>query len=354
MKIVVAVDSFKGSATSSEIGTKVKEAIHSILPECQVEKFSIADGGEGTLDALSQNIKGRMIEVTTIDLLQRPINASYFLAGKIAFIESAQVIGIDKIIPSPHTFQNATSLGLGALIRDAADRGCREIILTLGGTGTSDGGIGLLKSLDFDFEDNKGSLFLRGKNIRITGLADVKNYYAGNYGYAKIFGPQKGGTTKQIEEANEHSYYFVKKMQQVYDVDLQKYEGTGAAGGLGGAIVLLNGQIKSGFSTIADIVGLTNAIKDADLVITGEGKLDSQSKEGKVPIGVAHLAKINCVPVIALCGSIPRIIGDLEDEFLAIYSIQKGILTLEEAMKKETTLSNIYCLVRNIIRTRYL
>lgn len=352
MKIVVAIDSFKGSASSMELNTSVADAIHQLFPDWQVATFAIADGGEGTLEALSANLDGEWVEVATVDLMGIPICASYFMVGKTAFMESAKVIGLDKVIPSPTSFEQATSFGLGALIKDAVARGCREIMLSLGGTGTSDGGLGLLKSLGFDGNNLATLPLLDG--VRLIGLADVANPYAGEHGFAAVFGPQKGGTAEQIAAVDARAQQFVAQVKEQNGLDLQAVSGTGAAGGLGGALVLLGGQLQSGFSYIASNIGLLDALQDADLVITGEGRLDAQSKAGKVPVAIAQAAKRYGVSTIAICGAIPDDERELEQDFLALYAIQKGALSLEEAMEKERTLRNIAAVTRNIFKTRFL
>lgn len=354
MKVIVALDSFKGSATSMELNDCVKKAIRSVLPVCDVQSFPIADGGEGSLDALHSALGGQRILVETVDLLGRSIVASYLLVGQTAFIESASVVGIDKIVPSSETFERASSYGLGALVEDAAESGCKEIIMTLGGSGTSDGGRGLLDYFSFDAENGHLSLPDKWGQISLVGLTDVDHFYAGEEGYARVFGRQKGGTDEQLALEDERSMAFASKVKKTKGCDLLQIAGTGAAGGLGGALVLLGGRLESGFERIASLVGLEEAILSADLVITGEGRLDSQSSHGKVPSGVASLARKYQVPTIAICGAVDHRAAWIWDDFVSVFSIQTGVISLQEAMKKETTLENLSFVVQNIMRTRYL
>ncbi|MGT2716547.1 glycerate kinase family protein [Streptococcus respiraculi] len=347
MKIVSAIDSFKGAATSAELNQAVKEMVEEVLPETEVATFAIGDGGEGTLEALAEALDGELISVSTVDLLERPIEASYFLSGQTAFIEAASVIGIDKIHPTPATVEVATSFGLGAVIRNALSRSCEEIVLTLGGTGTSDGGRGLLDSLT---EEDKEQL----RRVNLIGLTDVRNVYAGSEGYARIFGPQKGANQTQVEAMNKAAFTFVQTIKEELEIDLQAIPGTGAAGGLGGALVVLGGELKAGFPFVAQAIGLAQAIQGADLVITGEGRLDSQSLNGKVPVGVADVARSAGVPTIAICGSVATDVTEFGDYFLATFSIQTGVYCLEKAMKKEVTLENVRFVVKNILRSRFL
>ncbi|MGT2800450.1 glycerate kinase family protein [Streptococcus marmotae] len=347
MKIVSAIDSFKGSATSAELNQVVKEAIEEVLPEAEVATFAIGDGGEGTLEALAEALDGEFISVSTVDLLERPIEIFYFLSGQTAFIEVASVVGIDKIKPTPATVEVATSFGLGAVIRDALSRSCEEIVLTLGGTGTSDGGRGLLASLT---EEDKEQL----RCVNLIGLTDVRNVYAGSEGYAHIFGPQKGANQTQVEAMDKAALSFVQRIKEEVGIDLQAIPGTGAAGGLGGALVVLGGELKAGFPFVAEKIGLNKASLGVDLVITGEGRLDSQSLNGKVPVGVADLARSAGVPTIAICGSVATDVPGFDDCFLAIFSIQTGVYSLDKAMKKEVTLENARFVIKNIIRSRFL
>ncbi len=342
MKVVVAIDSFKGSATSAELNRAVKTAILSSFPEIKVETFEIADGGEGSLSAVKTGLGGHCINVETVDLLHRPLQASYLLVDRAqAFIEAAEVVGIDKITPSEETVQRATSFGLGALFLDAKKRGATEIILSLGGTGSSDGGLGLLKALEGeDFSD-----------IKITGLADVTNVYAGPKGYAKFFGKQKGGNSEILEAQDLAAQNFVQKIKQERNIDLQEIPGTGAAGGLGAAIILLGGRLESGFFKIAQLLKIEDSIKNADLIITGEGRMDFQTAKGKVPFGMAKLGEKYNVPTLAFCGALADDLGEMNRVLLASYSVQRSVLSLEEAMDKEVTLKNIKALTENVIKT---
>lgn len=354
MKVIVAIDSFKGSATSTELNDCVGKSIRSVLPTCEVQSFPIADGGEGSLDALHSVLGGELFTVETVDLLHRPMKADYLLVGHQAFIESASVVGIDKITPSSATFAQTSSYGLGALIEDAIKRGCREIFVTLGGSGTSDGGRGLLDYFHFDMTKGVRSLTEEWDELSLVGLTDVNHVYAGEEGYAKVFGRQKGGTDEQIALEDARARVFAREIKDATGVDLQQLAGTGAAGGLGGALVLLGGQLESGFQKMASLVGLVDAIVNADLVITGEGRLDSQSMHGKVPSGIARLAKSYQVPTIAVCGAVDRKVDGIWEDFVSVFSIQTEVVSLEEAMSKETTLENISFVVQNMIRTRFL
>lgn len=349
MKILVAIDSFKGSVTSPELNTSVAQALLSVDKQLVIETRAIADGGEGSLAALSQTVAGRWHQVKTIDLLRRPIKVAYYRHAKQAFIESASIIGIDKITSNSVTYAQATSYGLGLAVKDAIQKGATQIEIMLGGTGTSDGGKGFLESLNYDFMTGRSYLDTLASPVTLLGLTDVTNPYHGPQGFAAVFGPQKGGSLSQIEETDQIASNFAKKVFCQTTIDLQTIPGSGAAGGLGGAIVLLGGTLTSGFSRIAELLNLDNSLQSCDLVITGEGCLDTQSQSGKVPVAIARMAKKYQVPTIALCGSVKIETGLAAEDFLAVFSIQQQPISLEAAIDKTTTLSNIKILAANLM-----
>ncbi|HFS8504985.1 TPA: glycerate kinase [Streptococcus pyogenes] len=349
MKILVAIDSFKGSVTSPELNTSVAQALLSVDKQLVIETRAIADGGEGSLVALSQTVAGRWHQVKTIDLLRRPIKVAYYRHAKQAFIESASIIGIDKITSNSVTYAQATSYGLGLAVKDAIQKGATQIEIMLGGTGTSDGGKGFLESLNYDFMTGRSYLDTLASPVTLLGLTDVTNPYHGPQGFAAVFGPQKGGSLSQIEETDQIASNFAKKVFCQTTIDLQTIQGSGAAGGLGGAIVLLGGTLTSGFSRIAELLNLDNSLQSCDLVITGEGCLDTQSQSGKVPVAIARMAKKYQVPTIALCGSVKIETGLAAEDFLAVFSIQQQPISLEAAIDKTTTLSNIKILAANLM-----
>ncbi len=352
MKIIVAIDSFKGTALSQELNQVSQEAIVSVLPEAEVQDFTIADGGEGTLEALQSQLDGQIVNVGTIDLMGNQINAPYFIDGEMAIIETAKIIGLPLIYPNEETFEKTSSYGIGALVEDAISRGCKDIYLTLGGSGTSDGGFGFLESMGFDIETLSYNQNKIPEGVYLYALADVTNPYAGPNGYAMVFGKQKGGSYSQLEAENQKAQEFAMAVKQGVGVDLQGTPGTGAAGGLGGAVHLLGGQILPGFDTIARLIGLTEALPKADLVITGEGKLDSQSKLGKVPVSICQMAAKHHVPTIAVCGSVEDD-AQLEDMFLATFAVQRRFLYLEQALENQVALSNVRETVKNVVKARY-
>ncbi|MDR0299825.1 MAG: glycerate kinase [Streptococcaceae bacterium] len=347
MKIVIAIDSYKGSATSLELGLAAGKAVEEVLPDAEAKIFEIADGGEGTISTLQHELGGELISVETIDLLERPIEAKYLLLGELAVIESATVVGIDKIIPSPESIQKASSFGLAALIIDAISHQVREIYLTLGGTGSSDGGLGLLEGLGVDLNDFSNLPDLP----KLTALADVTNPYAGEMGYAHFFGKQKGATADIIEAQDEQAMMIVKKVRKSLNIDLQSILGTGAAGGIGGAIAILGGTIEAGFPKIAGLLNIEAEIASADLVITGEGRMDAQTANGKVPWGMAQLAAKYKVPTLAICGALADDLGKMNEVLAGAYSIQTRPISYEAAIENKRTLENVTRLCKNLLKT---
>lgn len=331
MKILATIDSFKGSATSEQLNAAALDGISLRFPTYDVQNLPIADGGEGVLDVLGFQANAVRKMCQTVDLLGRHLETYYLLLGDTAIIESAKVIGIDLVTVSSETVEQASSFGLGQLVISAKAAGAKKIIVSLGGTATSDGGQGLLKSL----------MTIDLSGIELIGATDVTNPYYGKNGAANIFASQKGATLEQIAQLNARDAAFAQEKLLTQGIDLQSIPGTGAAGGLGGAIVLLGGQLVSGFDLIANLIALESAIASSDLILTGEGHLDSQSSQGKVVSGVAKLAQKHGKPCVALVGSFETDIGGLEKTLTAIFSIQSGPIALAQAMETDMTLNQM-------------
>ncbi|MHC5227705.1 glycerate kinase family protein [Enterococcus sp. LJL99] len=360
MKILVAIDSFKGSATSKELN----EALIDGLTDPRITKkisIPIADGGEGTIQAIQVALGGAIHAKTVPDLTGKQIQVEYLVTmidqQKTAIIESASIIGIDKITPNEKTILECSTFGLGLLIKKiiAQDK-LTNFYVTLGGSGTSDGGLGLLAGLGGELNYSKKinplysaktiDLMTLQKHwqqlgIKITALADVTNPYVGANGFAKIFGPQKGGSEQQITEMDELAQKISLELNKYSSVDIRQASGAGAAGGLGGAILALGGTIKPGFQTISKFLALEEKIAKVDLVITGEGRLDNQTENGKVPYGVASIAHKYSIPTIALCGSRSTDIGEMTHLLAGAFSIQLGPISLKEALEKSVTLDQL-------------
>ena len=363
MKVVVAIDSLKGSLSSIEAGMAIKEGI---LKACEAEVIvkPLADGGEGTVDALLFGMGGAKIQTEVTGPLGEKITASYGILDdkKTAVVEIAEAAGI-KLVPK-HRLNPlyTTTYGVGEMIKDAILRGCRNFIVGIGGSATNDGGIGMLTALGIEFFDEKGNAVKPIGNdlLKITGLStknalkelsectfriacDVNNPLYGPMGAAYVFGPQKGATPETVEILDKGLRNYSDAVKKATGKDTANYQGTGAAGGLGYAfLTFLNARLESGINIILDEIKLEEDIKDADFVITGEGKLDFQTAMGKAPIGVARLAKKYGKKVIAFGGGVTEDAYKCNEEGIdALFSILQLPITLEEAMEEKTARKNL-------------
>ncbi len=353
MKIVIAIDSFKGSMTSLEAGRAAAEGIKRIVPEADIVIKPIADGGEGTVEALTAGLGGSLKSVKVKDPLGREIYAQYGIIGDTAVMEMAAASGIALISREELSPMDTTTFGVGQMIKDAVLSGCRSFIIGIGGSATNDGGIGMLEALGFEFLDKDGSPVPFGakalsmiaeikddkvlpelRECRFRIACDVKNPLCGEQGCSAIFSPQKGARPEEIPIMDKAMAHYAELTVQKYkDADMNA-EGAGAAGGLGFAFMsYLGGRLQSGIELILDSIGIEEAIKDADLVITGEGRIDAQTVMGKAPIGIAGLAKKYSKPVIAFSGCVTRDASVCNKHGIdAIFPIVRGACTLDEAM----------------------
>ncbi|KAF1296749.1 hypothetical protein BAU15_08870 [Enterococcus sp. JM4C] len=361
MNVTIAIDSFKESATSTELAEAIKKGIAPYVN--QISTVPISDGGEGTIEALSAAFQGEIKSVETVNSFGESINAEYLVTkinGQMtAVVESAKVVGLHYSKGRTEQAYLANSYGLGLLLSKIIAHGITQIIITLGGSGTTDGGLGMLQGLGVELLDSANqklpvnwqnpllsassisleSLDQIGANCNLIIANDVENPYCGATGAAKIFGPQKGLTEEQINRLDDKLCKISVNLHSLGALDLRTTLGAGAAGGLGGAFALLGARMQAGFPLIADLVNLEEKIKQSDWVITGEGKFDAQSSAGKVPYGVASLAKKHGVKTIVLCGSYDSLPEN--SLFDGIFSIQPGPVTLQKAMEINYTLDNI-------------
>lgn len=368
MNLLVAIDSFKGCATSKELNDTLLDSIDNPFITDKIG-VPIADGGEGTLDAIYDVLGGKKKEINVVNLMGDPIRVHYLLVTlnnkKTVFIESSSVLGINQISPSKATILKASSYGLGKMVHKIITTDFPEVIyIALGGTGSSDGGLGFLKGLedkeDYDFDRNplyqledisvdfvevKSML----KNIELIGLADVVNPYVGEMGFANFFGLQKGGDRIILKKMDELSRKAAIMLYKQTNIDISYKKGAGAAGGLGGAILSLGGRIESGFELICDLVQLDSKVKNADIIITGEGRIDGQTEKGKGPFCIAKLANKYNKPVFAICGTREKDIGILEDMLLGAFCIHLGPIDLESAMDTEITLKNLKVVGKQLV-----
>ena len=356
MKFVIAPDKFKGSLTGFEFCDAVEEGIKMVFKDAEILKKPLADGGDGTMEVAKYYIKGETVIVTVNDPLFRPINASYLYSDetKIAYIEMAEASGLKLLNVDEFNCMETTTSGTGELIYDALEKGATEIILGIGGSATNDGGMGMANALGYRFLDDNGQeLIPIGKNlskvksiddsnknnrldsVKIKVACDVTNPFYGLQGAAYIYGAQKGASENEIIYLNQGLCNFAEIIKNRYKIDLQKVSGAGAAGGVGGgAFVFLNGELISGNNLIKELADFDIAIKGADWIITGEGQLDEQTLSGKTIDGVVTSAKMNKIPVAALCGSVSISVEQQQKFGLAyVASIVRGISTLKEAME---------------------
>ncbi|MBW7477224.1 glycerate kinase [Paenibacillus oenotherae] len=355
MKIVIAPDSFKGSLSAKRAGLAIERGVKRAFPESVTVVIPMADGGEGTLECLIEATEGQLIKTTVKDPLGRDIESGFGILGDrtTCIIEMAMCAGLYLLAPHERNPLVTTTYGFGQLILAALDHGCCKFILGIGGSATNDGGAGMLQALGIQLLDQAGQSVGFGggqleaiAEIRTAGLdprisecefivaCDVDNPFVGPSGASVVFGPQKGAAPEAVRRLDRSMNNFADVIQREQGIALHNIPGTGAAGGLSGAILaFMNGKLESGVSIIARVMGLDAAVRDADLVITGEGQVDFQTARGKTPCGVAHAARKYGVPVIILAGSIGTGIESLYDHGVtAVVSIMNRPMTLEEAL----------------------
>ena len=340
MKIVIAPDSFKGSASSPEIAEWIEIGIHSVIPDCETVKVAIGDGGEGSLDAiLSAGFSAHTYEVT--GPLGNPVTAMIAIKGKTAFIEMAQASGLSQLPGGEKDALHASSFGTGQLIRAALDHGVRKIILAIGGTATTDAGAGALQALGAKLTDASGEEIARGggplldcakididaldsrlSNVSFILASDVQNPLLGATGAAHIFAPQKGATASDVAALEKSLSHFAELAGNHYATQA----GAGAAGGFGFmAYTFLKAEAKSGIDLILDLIDFDSKIAGADFIITGEGRFDSQSIQGKAPWGILQRAEKLSIPTYLICGDADTHHGSRFAEIFTLTSIESDI-----------------------------
>ncbi|MAG66012.1 MAG: glycerate kinase [Pseudomonadales bacterium] len=356
MKLVIAPDSFKESLSARAVAEAIAAGWARVYPDADLLLCPMADGGEGTVDALLSATGGTLQQTRVSGPLGDPVEARWgLLQDAQAIIEMAEASGLHRVEPARRDVLAASSHGTGELIRAALDAGVRRIVLGLGGSATNDGGAGLLAALGVRFLDRAGQELALGgaalaslSQIDLTGLdtrlaqvevmvaADVDNPLCGPRGASAVFGPQKGASSAQVEQLDAALAHYADVMAATLGEDLRDYPGVGAAGGLGfAARAVLRAAFRPGVELVAELSGLAAAVEGADLVITGEGRLDGQSLHGKTPVGVARIARAAGVPVIALAGSLGEGYQRLYAEGIgAAFSLAPGPLSLEQAMQQ--------------------
>lgn len=373
MKVVVAIDSLKGSLTSVEAGTAISDGIKKIYPEAEVKILPLADGGEGTVEALTCGMGGSLQQVFVSGPNRTPVVCEYgILADRnTAIIEMAGAAGITLIPEEERNPLYTTTYGVGEVITDAIQKGCRNFIIGIGGSATNDGGAGMLQALGYELLNKEGKPIRSGasgleeiseirtdhvlpelKDCTFHVACDVSNVLCGPSGCSKVFGPQKGASPEMVENMDcWMSHYADIVCRTVPEADPMQ-AGSGAAGGMGFAFrSFTNAVLESGIDIVLKEIHLEDQIRDADFVITGEGRLDSQTVMGKAPIGVAKYAKEQNKPVLAFSGSVTEDAGICNQYGIdAFFPILRKVGTLEEAMNPEQSRKNLSAAAEQVFR----
>lgn len=341
MKVIIAIDSFKGCLTSKEANGAAAEGIRRVYPDAEIVEVPVSDGGEGYMEAFHAAIGGRLVEVAVRDPLMRPITAKYLLHDETAVIEIAQASGLTLLTNEEHNPLVATSYGTGQLVADAIRKGSKHIIVGLGGSATSDAGIGMLRALINAFTKNgQWDDIEEVKDVAFVIASDVKNPLYGEKGAARVFAPQKGATPEMVRRLDERARKFAELSAKHFGYDCSQMAGAGAAGGLGYAFLqYLHAESKSGIQLLLDTIRFKELVKGADLIITGEGSADRQTLMGKLPMGI--LEQSGGVPVFLIAGRISDREELLNAGFARVECINPPGISLEEAMRKEVALQNI-------------
>lgn len=373
MKVVVAIDSLKGSLSSLEAGNAIKQGIKRVYQDAKIIVKPLADGGEGTVEALVSGMNGKIEIVVATGPLGDKIESSYGIIPekRLAIMEMASIAGITLLSLKQRNPLYTTTYGLGEMIKDAISKGCNNFIIGIGGSATNDGGIGMLQALGFDLLDKDGNqvpLGARGlkdlvkiddknvlpelKKCQFKIACDVTNVLCGENGCSVVFGPQKGATSQMIKDMDQWLYNFANLAKKKYPHSDALVPGTGAAGGLGFAfLTFVKATLESGIDIILETIDLKSNLKDVDVVVTGEGCLDRQSAMGKAPVGVAKMAKLYNKPVIAFAGSVTKEAKLCNQEGIdAYFPIIRNITTLQEAMAKENAKNNLTDTVEQVFR----
>ncbi len=351
MKILICPDSFKGSASSHQVAMAMHEGVGEVFPQAKCDLVPIADGGEGSLDALELALGGQRRASVVNDALQRKIECTYLLHENIAYVELAQASGLPQLSPTLRNPLLTTTLGTGELIYHAIQQGAKKVAICIGGSATNDAGTGIAYALGVIFRDQEGKAFLPTggtlskihhielperplwHEVPLTILCDVNNPFVGPTGAVATYAPQKGASAQQMITLEEGMLHMAELLHIQLGTAIHDMAGAGAAGGVGGGLhAMLGATLAPGFPYIADQVRLLDRMRDVDLILTGEGRLDWQTSGGKVIQGVIQLAQQAQVPVVAICGAVELDTAAIRASgLLAALSVQKGLRTLDEA-----------------------
>jgi glycerate 2-kinase len=357
--VVLAPDSFKGSLSASAAAAALAEGLRRVWPDADLRLCPMADGGEGTLDAVL-SCGGRRLTDRVSDVSGKPLDVAYGMVGDpaTAVLEIAQVVGLTDPAAAAIDVEHRTTLGVGELIRKRLDAGIRRFMIGLGGSSTNDGGAGLLAALGLSLTDARGNAIAptpaglaslsavdasrldpRLAGAQIIVMSDVNNPLTGDQGATAIFGPQKGVARERIAELDRRIVNFASLTERALDRRAQDKPGAGAAGGLGFALQLIGGEMRSGAEVVADLIGLDTALDGAEWAITGEGKSDAQTALGKTPLIVARRAAARQIPATLISGSIDRsALPELDRHFAGCFSLPSGPASLEQLLAEATAL----------------
>lgn len=371
-KIVIASDSFKGSLSSVEVAQSAAKGIVEVFPSCEITQVNVADGGEGTVEAIVDALDGAKIKVEVSDPIGRCINATYGIANDTAIIEMAAASGLPLLSANERNPWKTSTFGTGEMILDAINRGCTKLLVGIGGSATNDAGTGMLQALGFRFYDANGSLIENccgGRLEDITHIddsnvphnvrkatfviaCDVDTPFCGPDGAAPVFAPQKGADPEMVQRLDIGMASFANIIRQKYNIDIVPIAGAGAAGGMGGAFhAFLNASLQKGIDMVLDAINFDKIIDKADLVITGEGKIDFQTAKGKTAAGVLARAKRKNIPVIAIGGCVEMCDSLKEMGFSGIYPILEEKVPLAVAMQRDFASANVTRTVVRILTT---
>lgn len=355
MKIIVACDSFKGCMSSKEVEKYIRRGILKANPNHEVFTFPMADGGEGTAMVFCDIIQGKTIDVLTVDAYGKKLFTQYCISqdSNLAIMDVASCIGLNMTPKEKRNPMIASSRGVGIMMKDAISRGCKKLIIGLGGSATNDGGMGILSEFGVRFYNSKRELLVPSvyalaqiafidkryarlpKDIEIICACDVKNHLLGKNGATYVFGKQKGIYLNQMAEVEKGMAHYCMKLQQTFHVDVNEYEGSGAAGGIGSVLLgVMKAKRFSGIDLVVEYSGLKEHLQDADLVITGEGQTDAQTLYGKLPFGIAHLARSFNVPCVCLSGALGIGYEAMYNEgMIGIFSSADRAMTFQMALQ---------------------
>ncbi|ELK8309989.1 glycerate kinase [Vibrio vulnificus] len=369
MKIIIAPDSYKESLTAMDVAIAIEKGFKQVLPDAHYVKLPMADGGEGTVQSMVDATGGTIIEHTVTGPLGQRVDGFFGLLGegKTAVIEMAAASGLHLVTPDQRNPLITTTFGTGELIKAALDHGVEHIIVGIGGSATNDGGIGMAQALGIKLLDAQGNALGYGggelaklatidcsqldprlAQVRLEVACDVDNPLCGIKGASAVFGPQKGATPAMVTILDKNLAHYAAIIKQQLGVDVRDMAGAGAAGGMGAALLgLLNAELRPGIEIVMDAVRLDEIVADADLVITGEGRIDSQTIHGKTPIGVARTAKKHGLPVIGIAGCLSADCGVVHEHGLdAVFAVVNRSVDLPTALAEAA--ENVELTARNV------